>query len=198
MSDGPAITVPASLAISTDNRERKGRGLSATKSFQPGGLIAHFVSPAIVLSDGANLSRCCNHCLAVNKKVRACTRCKLVTYCGTECQKTDWTLIHSKECKVFQKVMAKGQSSLPTPVRALVQVLLRDDLQENMRSLVSNVDKFRLDKQLWAERELMALGGLALTGKSANSEAVYNAMEILFKARIVVHGKWLSHGLLTE
>ncbi len=40
----------------------------------------------------------CNFCNEIRKNLRRCSRCKLVKYCDSKCQKADW--IHHKDmCK---------------------------------------------------------------------------------------------------
>lgn len=42
--------------------------------------------------------RMCQYCNAVEKDLLKCGKCKMVHYCGVNCQKKDWTE-HKKECK---------------------------------------------------------------------------------------------------
>lgn len=42
--------------------------------------------------------RMCQYCNAVEKDLLKCGKCKIVHYCGVECQKKDWTQ-HKKVCK---------------------------------------------------------------------------------------------------
>lgn len=163
-----------------------GRSLSSRKTFKPGDLIATFTSPILVLPNGPSAKIVCNHCLAHNVPTKACTGCKAVVYCGAECQKANWGLIHKLECKVFKRVKASAdQDWLPTPVRALVQVLLRWDGDEDLRAafgrLEGNVDRFRSREDVWKDVGLQAYGGMAYAGRKETDNELHMARDILCK-----------------
>jgi MYND finger/SET domain len=162
----------------------RGRSLHALRRFSPGDRIAHFTSPLISLPASPNALETCNHCLVPSRpskpKLRACSGCKRVVYCGPACQKANWTLIHAKECKVFKK-RADDLALMPTPVRGLVHVLLRDDLRTAFEDLEGNVGGFRAEKAIWADLGLQAIAGLKFTGQAATDEAVTAAIEVLCK-----------------
>lgn len=42
----------------------------------------------------------CNFCHTKLSEdlIKKCSRCKIAIYCGTECQKSDWTAVHKTEC----------------------------------------------------------------------------------------------------
>ncbi|KAI0890515.1 uncharacterized protein GGS22DRAFT_14563 [Annulohypoxylon maeteangense] len=67
-------------------------------------------------------------------EVRLCTGCKVSRYCSVACQKADWALGHGKgECKAYKRArldaMKQGlPQEMPTPVRTLIQVLVRPDM----------------------------------------------------------------------
>lgn len=163
-----------------------GRSLASRKTFKPGDLIATFTSPILVLPNGPSAKIVCNHCLAHNVPTKACTGCKAVVYCGAACQKANWGLIHKLECKVFKRVKASAdQDWLPTPVRALVQVLLRWDTDEGLRAafgrLEGNVDRFRSREDVWKDVGLQAYGGMAYAGRKETDNELNMARDILCK-----------------
>ncbi|KAJ4394132.1 hypothetical protein N0V93_003349 [Gnomoniopsis smithogilvyi] len=163
-----------------------GRSLCSRKTFQPGDLIATFTSPILVLPNGPSAKTICNHCLAHDKPTKACTGCKAVVYCGAACQKANWGLIHKLECKVFKRVKASvDQDWLPTPVRALVQVLLRWDSDEELRGvfgrLEGNVDRFKAREDIWKDIGLQAYGGMAYAGREETDNELHMARDILCK-----------------
>lgn len=163
-----------------------GRCLRATRDYEPGELIATFDDPLIAFPDAAGSQTTCHHCLVHNVKVFGCAGCdKAVSYCGSECQRANWRLVHSKECKVFRKVRAAvGKDWLPTPVRALVQILFRlSEVQDVVANLEGHSDKFRARKELWENMKLQAYAGLHYTGRKEDDANLNMAAEILCKVR---------------
>ncbi|KAK7744927.1 hypothetical protein SLS53_003160 [Cytospora paraplurivora] len=165
-----------------------GRKLHALRSYAPGELITAFKDPILVLPKGPSSKVVCNHCLAHNVPTKACTGCKAVAYCGASCQKANWNLIHKHECKAFKKVKSSvDQDWLPTPVRALLQVLLRWDSEPELRSvfeaLEGNVSKFKLREDIWKDIGLQAYGGMVYAGRTENDEQLHLARDILCKVQ---------------
>lgn len=184
----PASSPDASVAVRGTKGKGAGRSLEARKAFQPGDLISTFTEPLLVLPNGPSAKTVCNHCLAHNKPTKACTGCKAVVYCGPPCQKANWTLIHKLECKVFKKVKnSVDKDWLPTPVRALVQVLLRWGADEDLRTLFGrlegNVDKFRQRPDVWKDVGLQAYGAMAYAGRPETDDQLHMARDILCKVR---------------
>lgn len=184
------------LAIRGTKGKGAGRTLHATTSFQPGQLIAPFTSPLLVLPNGPSARTVCNHCLAHNLPTKACTGCKAVVYCGPACQKANWALIHKQECKVFKRVKTSVDKDwLPTPVRALVQVLLRWDGDEELRCafgrLEGNVDRFKAREDVWKDVGLQAYGGMAYAGRRETDDELHMARDILCKVSVLRVMGWV-------
>lgn len=163
-----------------------GRALTSRQAHQPGALIATFTSPVLALPNGPSAKSVCNQCLVHNVQTKACTGCKSVAYCGAMCQKANWTLIHKLECKVFKRVQASvGKDWLPTPVRALVQVLLRWDTEEEVRivfgRLEGNVDHFKAREDVWKDIGLQAYGAMAYAGRRESDDELHMARDVLCK-----------------
>jgi hypothetical protein len=189
------------IKITGDRAQARGRSLQATQDFAPGDLVAEFTSPLVALPDVAHQETTCSYCLSQapiplpdvpsNFKLRACTACRAVRYCSTQCQKSDWAFVHAKECKVLQQVRkGTGQDWLPTPVRALMQVLLRahePDIQAaffthtKTEGLQGNVADFRLvdGGEMWKGMELQALAAGAYAGLGQGRDKVEQACDIL-------------------
>jgi SET and MYND domain-containing protein len=135
-----------------------GNGLAATQDIPAGSLILQIRSPFILVLETPKIERFCSHCfLPLQDGTRKrCTACKVVRYCSTECQRSDWKLIHQKECPVLKEVLP------PTPVRALIQVLLlhiSGSAHDNNRwqALEAHVEEFKADKQGWEDIRLQAM-----------------------------------------
>ncbi|CAB9526236.1 expressed unknown protein [Seminavis robusta] len=64
----------------------------------PGGLEGALDSPITPM----NQCHFCDNKGTANTKLLRCSRCKVVKYCGRECQKNDWKF-HSKDCPLLQK-----------------------------------------------------------------------------------------------
>ncbi|KAI1213976.1 uncharacterized protein F4807DRAFT_207617 [Annulohypoxylon truncatum] len=68
--------------------------------------------------------------------VRACTACRITYYCSTACQRASWDLVHGRgECKAYKRARIQAAKEgcpavPPTPVRTLMQVLLRPEMLE--------------------------------------------------------------------
>ncbi|TRX90196.1 hypothetical protein FHL15_008924 [Xylaria flabelliformis] len=193
----PAL--PEGLVLKGVSVEPRGRSIVAARVFQPGEIIATFNSPSIAIPDSPHLSTTCSGCLLPAtpgsdppsasqpaRAVRACTGCRTVAYCSPACQRLDWaTGGHKAECKIFKRVRAEGHDFLPTPVRALVQVLLRPEMGAAMGELEGHVDKFRRKSdKLWADMELQAMAALHYLGRETNAKSLAEAIEILCKSQV--------------
>ncbi|KAI1307821.1 SET domain-containing protein [Xylaria venustula] len=189
-------TLPDGLILKGATGAPRGRGIAASRTFQPGEVIARFTSPRIAIPDSPHLSTTCSGCLlpstsgaespSTSRAVKACTGCRAVAYCSPACQKLDWTAGgHKGECKVFRRVRAEGHDSLPTPVRALVQVLLRPEMSAAVAEMEGHVNRFRRESgKLWADMELQAMAALHYLGRETNAKSLAEAIEILCKSQV--------------
>ncbi|KAI8632248.1 SET domain-containing protein [Xylariaceae sp. FL1651] len=194
-------TLPEGIALKRTTSSPRGRGITASRTLRPGEIIATFSSPSIAIPDSPHLSTTCSGCLLPgtsapaselastsqpSRAVRACTGCRTVAYCSPACQKLDWTAGgHKAECKVFKRVRAEGHDFLPTPVRALVQVLLRPEMSAAMAEMEGHVDKFRRESgKLWADMELQAMAALHYLGRDTNAKSLSEAIEVLCKLQV--------------
>lgn len=192
-------SIPSALTLHGTPSSPGGRHLRAAQSFQPGDAIAHFAEPCIAIPDAPTQAEVCNFCLLPSSSApKLCTGCKAVVYCNVACQKADWARVHKDECKVFRRVQAAAQGQpLPTPVRALVQMLLLADKMETSTGLrlESHVEDFRqhaaggegagewLEGPSWRDLELQALGAVHYLGREASLHNVANALEAACKVR---------------
>lgn len=174
----------------------KGRSVHATRRFEPGDIMARFNNPAIVLPPGPRALEYCNHCLKqeqedapATEKLRACTGCKTVAYCGPACQRANWSVVHKFECKAIQRLHktkpADQPNWVPTPVRSAAQVMLRPKVMEKFEELEGNVESWRgrelVKLQLQARGVVMCLGG-----EENSIDLLESAFQVLCKVRGVL------------
>ena len=138
---------------------RLGNGLAAASNLETGEAIIEIPSPYILIVERASLSTVCSQCLAVAQKMQRCARCKVPYYCSTSCQTEAWRSMHRWECKILRAM----PDVPPTPVRALMQILLTHsfgiapdprwkDLKSNQRELAQT--------PRWADILLQATGAV--------------------------------------
>ncbi|KAH8202626.1 hypothetical protein TruAng_003227 [Truncatella angustata] len=178
------MIIPDGLRLNGTSFSPRGRFLTAGRTFEPGELIAHFTTPSIALPDSPSLSLTCSYCLRTDTTVRACTGCRGTYYCSAPCQKADWGLVHKAECKVFKRVKSEGHDFLPTPVRALLHVLLRADMRNAASELEGHVEAFRKDGGEWKNAELQAMGALHYLELEMTQKRISEAVELGCKLRV--------------
>ncbi|CCF33265.1 MYND finger [Colletotrichum higginsianum] len=154
----------------TKGGAKGGRSIYATRRFKPGDVIARFDNPAVVLPPGHRALEYCNHCVKKQRpagvKLRACTGCKTVAYCGPACQRANWSLVHKLECKAIQRLHeakpAHQPDWVPTPIRAAAQVMLRPQVLARFEELEGHVEQWRkkdgTDLQLQSHGVVKCLG----------------------------------------
>jgi len=135
-----------------------GRGLETSTLISAGSIILSTHAPYHLLPENAVLSSVCSYCLfppssfSPPSPLKRCARCQVPYYCSPKCQKTDWNTVHKTECSILASLPAQ----LPTPVRALLQILLRKDGGEPWKGLESHEIEFRKDKPRWEDMVLQA------------------------------------------
>ncbi|KAI6246672.1 SET domain and MYND-type zinc finger protein 6 [Erysiphe necator] len=109
----------------------RGKGLAVTQHIPPDSILIHIQNPFVLLPDTASLNK--SRCVETLKK---CSHCKVPRYCSSQCQRADWKYIHAKECRCLKKL----PDVPPTPVRALMRVLLKHQLDKQWDPLWANLD----------------------------------------------------------
>jgi SET and MYND domain-containing protein len=104
--------------FSLQHTEDKGRLLASNKDRRPGELLLRCAPYTFVLLEKYYQQRC-HHCFVEKPKLLRCSKCKLVYYCSSECQKASWSL-HKYECENTQRVAPHK----PTPTMLLLCRLL--------------------------------------------------------------------------
>lgn len=158
----------------------KHRALHATTVFTPGQII-HTFHPLILHPSLSHLTTVCTYCLRPGSP-RACSRCHAAYYCDATCQQAGWTAVHSKECKPLRqrKLGSRTGAELPSPVRTLVQTLLKGEIQEAVGKLDGHAERKRNTKS-WPDLEMMAMAACAFAGKDGGEEEMRKAVELLCK-----------------
>ncbi|KAK8114407.1 SET and MYND [Apiospora kogelbergensis] len=199
----PAI--PSTLTLHGTPSSPGGRHLRAAQPFKPGDTIACFTEPCIAIPSARTQTRVCNSCLLPsNTPPRLCTGCKAIAYCSVACQKADWSRVHKEECKVFKRVQCRAPSPvpptpdrvLPTPVRALVQLLLRSEEMESSTGLKleSHIEDFRgyvgdqksewLGVTSWSDLEVQAWAALNYLKRDNSTCNLTSALEAVCKLQV--------------
>ena len=133
-----------------------GKGLSAHADLKAGDLIIKVADPFLLVVENASLDEVCSQCFRKeqdccreNKKLAACLKCGVPRYCSEDCQTSSWNSIHGLECHILKAVKDQGKV-LPTPTRALMQILLLHKLKDpslapdpRWKDLMSNLHKLR-------------------------------------------------------
>lgn len=193
----------------TPTSKKTHRSLHATHPLPAGSTIATFPSPVLALPDGATMRTTCNYCLTPSQslslsqspsqshKLKACTACHAAVYCSPACQRAHWKTGgggHKAECGMFARVRKEaGKDWLPTPVRAVAQVLMAlegggkggvgEAFGEGEGALEGNVKGFEADGEVWGDVGLQARAAVVYSGLGeGNLEGmVGKAREVLCK-----------------
>ncbi|KAG0125111.1 hypothetical protein HOY82DRAFT_165915 [Tuber indicum] len=133
---------------------RGGHGLFTTTAIPAGTQILSIPKPLVTIPDDAHLQSTCSNCLhhapdtpsvlttySSPRKLSACLGCKIVKYCGKECQTEDWKRVHKHECKTF----AKLPRALPGSVRVTMRVLMQNAEGGVLAQCEDHVERFRTE-----------------------------------------------------
>jgi MYND finger len=149
-----------------------GNGLFATEDLEGGDFITRVKDPYVLIPRNSIIPTVCYGCLSEKTNLNRCAGCKIVKYCSKTCQKKSWADIHKLECKVFRKCKDEGRSILPTPVRGLVQTLLRHpsgvDPDPSWSHLKTHKEEFMTKEEIWQDIKLQAWAALQYVGLPVN------------------------------
>ncbi len=115
------------------NSPGKGLGLKATKNLVPGEAVLTESSLAHVLCNPER-GRKCDFCLKDASSLHRCSNCKFMYYCGTPCQKKDWT-VHKQECKCLVKVQPKRPPDICLLASRLILKLSKMNTESRAKKL---------------------------------------------------------------
>lgn len=174
-----------------------GNGLVSKIDLKAGDVIARIASPFLVVVENAVLQRVCSECLLDSEFVslKKCGRCKTVWYCSTACQEVAWKSIHKRECTIFKQ---HHPQVLPSPARALIQILLRHQHGANQdpvwAGLLPHLEELRFQTKRSEDIELQVRAVLEYT--KSPPEYANMALGLMCRvSRLHLHIKQLLKGM---
>ncbi|KAI0997663.1 hypothetical protein K3495_g10523 [Podosphaera aphanis] len=162
-----------------------GKGLAAADDILAESLLLRIPNPYILLPDKASLSKICSWCFddgipfpkigpstsapksyPATRPLKKCSGCQVTRYCSTSCQRAHWRSVHRKECVR----LALLPDVPPTPVRALMQILLTHPFgttwDPRWASLQGHIDEMRQTMgERWDNIQLQAKAAIKFSGR---------------------------------
>ncbi|XP_021737875.1 histone-lysine N-methyltransferase ASHR1-like isoform X1 [Chenopodium quinoa] len=133
------------LGLSVSVSPEKGRCLFTTNQFSPGEIIISQQPYVSVPKDSSGASRC-EVCFC-SAKLKKCSACHFVWYCGSTCQKSDW-MFHRVECQALSKLEKERLKHLTPSIRLMVKLYLRKKLQDEKVIPTTVTDNYNLVEAL--------------------------------------------------
>ena len=169
-----------------------GNGITPTTNISPGTTLISVSQPLLILVENDSLSSICSYCFlspnltsAAQNPLKRCAGCKLPHYCSIVCQKADWTVSHSKVCGILKKIL----QCPPTPVRALMQMLLKHKYGKasdpRWKRLGSHMSEFRGQAERWGEFMVQARGAIEFA--KVDVGLMEMAVQLLCRVRTFSH-----------
>lgn len=153
------------------HRPNRGRGLYSkhSKTIKPGTTVLS-LAPHVAVLDTSSLSTRCSSCFlededfdalpdpSVSRQIRRCTKCRVISYCGENCQRLDWAS-HKAECqaltnysKMVETVIKANQKSKSRPSTSSTNKALR--IGTSLSGTGGGLDGFEIDEEGGAGQEL--------------------------------------------
>jgi hypothetical protein len=177
----PSSSSPSPIAIRP--HPTKGRALYATTSFRPSTTVTTF-SPLLLLPTLANLTTTCTYCLRPGSP-KPCSRCRAVFYCDAACQAADWKAGHGSkagnECRALRRVPEEKRTDVPTPVRALMRMMLVKGMSDKVTGLEGHARQRRAAEKEGRDLQVMAMGACSFADLGSGMEEVNRAVDLLCK-----------------
>ncbi|XP_061357937.1 histone-lysine N-methyltransferase ASHR1 [Gastrolobium bilobum] len=163
MEDLQSALEDRNLTVSTV--PQKGRSLFATRDFYPGEVIIS-QEPYVCVPNNSSAQKRCDGCFTTSN-LRKCSRCQVVWYCGTPCQKSEWKL-HSLECDALSRVDKDKRKSVTPSIRLMVKLYLRRKLQNEKIIPSTAMDNYNLVEALVSHMSEIGEELLVLYAQMAN------------------------------
>ncbi|XP_022880187.1 histone-lysine N-methyltransferase ASHR1 isoform X2 [Olea europaea var. sylvestris] len=157
--------------LTVSSLPEKGRCLFTTRDLFPGEVILSedpYVSVPNKNKESPNSK--CEWCFS-SSKLKKCSGCHVVWYCGGTCQKLDWKL-HSVECKALAKVDKNRVKSITPSIRLMVKLYLRRKLQQQKIIPTTATDNYNLIEPLVSHMPDLEEKQLVLYAQIANLVAL--------------------------
>ncbi|XP_028757586.1 histone-lysine N-methyltransferase ASHR1 isoform X2 [Neltuma alba] len=143
----------------------KGRCLLATRDFYPGDVIIS-QEPYVCAPNNSSAETRCDGCFATSK-LKKCSGCQVVWYCGSTCQRAEWKL-HRLECEVLSRLEKDKRKFVTPSIRLMVKLYLRRKLQSEKVIPSTATDNYSLVEALVAHMSDINEGQLVLYAQMAN------------------------------
>lgn len=147
------------LTVSTISE--KGRSLFTTRNFHPGDVIIS-QEPYVCVPT----QKRCDGCFSTTN-LSKCSRCQVVWYCGTPCQKSEWKL-HRLECQALSRLDSNKRKSVTPSIRLMLKLYLRRKLQDQKIIPSTAMDNYKLVEALVAHMSDIKEEQLVLYAQMAN------------------------------
>ncbi|PNY04645.1 histone-lysine N-methyltransferase ASHR1-like protein [Trifolium pratense] len=108
----------------------------------------------------------CDGCLATTN-LSKCSRCQVVWYCGTPCQKSEWKL-HRLECEALSRLDNLKRKSVTPSIRLMLKLYIRRKLQDEKIIPSNAMDNYKLVEALVAHMSDIKEEQLVLYAQMAN------------------------------
>ncbi|XLR32740.1 hypothetical protein S83_060640 [Arachis hypogaea] len=163
MEDLQSVLLDRNLTVSSV--PEKGRSLFVTKDFYPGEVIIS-QEPYVCVPNNNSVQKRCEGCFTTTN-LKKCSRCQVVWYCGTSCQKLEWKF-HRLECEVLSRLDNDKKKYVTPSIRLMVKLYLRRKLQ-NEKIIPSTVmDNYNLVEALVSHMSDITKEQLLLYAQMAN------------------------------
>ncbi|KAL5066331.1 hypothetical protein RYX36_028068 [Vicia faba] len=139
----------------------KGRSLFTTRDFYPGEVIIS-QEPYVCVST----QKRCDGCFRTTN-LSKCSRCQVVWYCGTPCQKSAWRL-HRFECEALSRLDDHKRKSVTPSIRLMLKLYLRRKLQNDKIIPSTAMGNYKLVDALVAHMSDITEEQLVLYAQMAN------------------------------
>ncbi|KAK2442276.1 Histone-lysine N-methyltransferase ashr1 [Trifolium repens] len=148
-------------SLGVSNVQGKGRSLFTTRDFYPGEVI---ISQEPYVS--VPTQKRCDGCFTTTN-LSKCSRCQVVWYCGTPCQKSEWKL-HRLECEALSRLDNFKRKSITPSIRLMIKLYIRRKLQDEKIIPTTAMDNYKLVEALVAHMSDIKEEQLVLYAQMAN------------------------------
>ncbi|PRP84785.1 histone-lysine N-methyltransferase ASHR1-like [Planoprotostelium fungivorum] len=140
--------------VSLEQDEVKGRTVISKRSLQPGDIVLH-CQPLVAVPNAEN-HQLCSRCFRQAAKPLRCSRCKMIFYCGSNCQKKDWTSFHKRECPLLAAVHSQ---IVPPTIRLLGRLAIAMVDRPSSREVVDHMMDHR---GKWTEKQMQVYAQMSV------------------------------------